>query len=311
MVSVLMSVYNETEGELRLSVESILNQSYPSIEFIIVLDNPENALLKRVLLDYQKYNDNIVLLFNKRNMGLAESLNKAFSVSKGNYIVRMDADDISYKTRIERQVQFMEEHKEYAIVGTNREDIDNNGEIIKKNRGIITDYRKVAQILKYGSCVTHPSIIIRREVFQDVGGYRAFRSAQDYDLYLRCLLKKYKITNLNEILIQYRIRNNATSVQNAYLQMLTGTYVQKLYKKAKGNCKVKNECLNNDFEKFCRQRGLYNKKKVDDYRKFKVAIKKREYGKLLWIVFINPDFSVYLLRALRFSYMQKKYENKE
>lgn len=307
MVSVIMSVFNETEKELRIAVESILNQTYQDIELIIVLDNPENILLKNILLDYQRYSGKVILTINEKNIGLAESLNKAFRLSKGVFIARMDADDISHKKRIERQVRFMEENKEYAVVGTNREDIDEEGCVIRRERKVITDYRNVAKILKYGSPLSHPSIMIRREVFQKLDGYRTFRSAQDYDLYLRCLLAGYHITNLNEILLQYRIRKNSISAQNAYLQMLTKDYAQKLYRRAKRKKKNHNDYSESEFEKFCEKKGLYNKKKVSDYIELQYTIKTRRLRKLIWIVFRNPEFSIYIIRAVIFFNMQNKY----
>lgn len=308
MVSVIMSVYNETEKELRLAVDSILNQTYQDIEFIIVLDNPENILLKKILLNYQKQNDKISLSINNKNVGLAESLNKAFSISKGSYIARMDADDISYSTRIEKQVQYMEEHIEYAIVGTNREDIDENGTVICKDRCVITDYKKIIKLLKYGSPLTHPSIMIRREVFQSLEGYRKFQCAQDYDLYLRCLLRKYKITNLNEVLLQYRVRENSITVQNSFRQRVTADYIRKLYKKAKKNHKYASKYLENDFENFCKRKGVYNSDKTEAYIKFKKASKERRLKEIIWIVFKNPEFSIYLLKTLICFCILKSYE---
>lgn len=93
-VSVLMSVYNETLNELAESIDSILNQTYKLFEFIIVNDNPTREDLKEILINYQNKDNRIKIIESKENIGLAMSLNKAFDISTGNILVRMDADDM-------------------------------------------------------------------------------------------------------------------------------------------------------------------------------------------------------------------------
>ena len=110
-VSILMSIYNESEREIGLSINSILEQTYEDIELIIVIDNPKEKekylkLLEKYTLNYS----NIIVSCNEENIGLAMSMNKAFELSNGDYIARMDADDISIKNRIEKEVNIIENH---------------------------------------------------------------------------------------------------------------------------------------------------------------------------------------------------------
>lgn len=94
-ISVIMSAYNESFDELSRSIDSIINQTYKNIEFIIVSDNPENKEIKKAV---QVANDQrIKYLENKENVGLVQSLNRAISEATGSIITRMDADDISKK----------------------------------------------------------------------------------------------------------------------------------------------------------------------------------------------------------------------
>ena len=104
-ISVIMTVYKESKEELKESFESIINQTYKNIEFIIVIDNPK----EQWRIDFIKsYNDSRVkLVVNKENLGLPLSLNKALKLVTGNYIARMDADDISILDRLEKQLTYL------------------------------------------------------------------------------------------------------------------------------------------------------------------------------------------------------------
>ena len=118
-VSVLMSVYNEPEEWMRVAIDSILGQTFTDFEFIIINDNPKRKLNREILSDYAKQDKRIVILENEENIGLTKSLNKGLKVAKGKYIARMDADDISLSDRLEKQVNFMEEHPEVGVCGAN------------------------------------------------------------------------------------------------------------------------------------------------------------------------------------------------
>lgn len=114
-ISVIMSAYNESFDELSRSIDSIINQTYKNIEFIIVSDNPENKEIKKAV---QVANDQrIKYLENKENVGLVQSLNRAISEATGSIITRMDADDISKKTRLKDELQYMQQNN-LDIVGT-------------------------------------------------------------------------------------------------------------------------------------------------------------------------------------------------
>lgn len=115
LISIIMSVYNETDSVLALSVDSILSQSYSNFEFIIVDDNPNNTQIRDFLK--RQSDPRIVRIYNKENRGLVYSLNKALKVAKGSIIARMDADDISEKDRIEKEYRYLKNHN-LDLVGT-------------------------------------------------------------------------------------------------------------------------------------------------------------------------------------------------
>ena len=106
-ISVIMSVYNEKERELKAAIDSILGQTYQNLEFIIVLDNPLNKKLQSVIEDYAEKDSRIRFFINNQNIGLVGSLNNALEYVTGDFIARMDADDISLKTRLADQLDYL------------------------------------------------------------------------------------------------------------------------------------------------------------------------------------------------------------
>ena len=119
LVSVVMSVFVEPEKWLRNAIDSILTQTYSNLEFLIINDNYERMLNKRVLDEYAHTDKRIRIITNQSNQGLTKSLNKGISIAQGKYIARMDADDFSLPNRIERQVAFLELNSEVIVCGTN------------------------------------------------------------------------------------------------------------------------------------------------------------------------------------------------
>ena len=224
-----MSCYNETERELKESIESILLQSYSNFEFIIVNDNPLNDRLKKVLDAYQLDDRRIKIINNETNLGLAKSLNKALACSRGKYIARMDADDISLLNRFEKEVEYLESHKDCDVVSTNRDDIDENSNIIRKATAILVEDEAIPKILKYGSIITHPSVMIKSELLKQLKGYRTFKSSQDYDLWLRMISLNYHFHILPEVLIKYRIRTNSITKSNFARSYFCLKYIRQLY----------------------------------------------------------------------------------
>ena len=110
-----MSTYNERACELSAAIDSVLNQSFTDYEFIIVCDNPNNNELKGILSAYEAKDNRVKIIYNKDNMGLALSLNVAIQASKGEYLIRMDADDICKPDRFQKQVDVMQTGK-YELI---------------------------------------------------------------------------------------------------------------------------------------------------------------------------------------------------
>lgn len=209
LVSVVLPVYNECSF-LQKAIDSIVGQSYSNIEIIIVNDGSTNSEVEKICF---KYIDQIVYL-RKENGGVASALNYAINVAKGEYIARMDGDDISNPERICKQVEFLEKHRDVDICGTNYEYINEEDLAISSSNLPLDDSEiKIHNIFQNSLC--HPSIMFRREVFDNCLRYDENVKAEDYELWLR-LEGKVKFANLKECLIKYRC--NEHGVMKSHLE---------------------------------------------------------------------------------------------
>lgn len=227
-VSVLMGVYREPSQYLESAIDSILAQAYTDFEFIIVLDDPDNLQLSECIKEYMKRDRRIVFIQNEYNMGLALSLNCAIKASTGKYLARMDADDISLPDRFSKQVSYLDLHPDVAVVGTNKIIIDEAGKEISRGGTIPTTNDGIRKVLRYSNIMVHPSVMMRSDAVKSVGGYRAFPTTQDYDLWSRLLESGYCLNNMDEYLICYRINTAGISMSKAYKQFVVGKYMERL-----------------------------------------------------------------------------------
>ena len=218
IVSVVMSVYNG-ERFLREAVESILDQSFREFEFIIIDDGSDDRSAS-ILDSYQK-NDPRVRVFHQENRGLVESLNLGCRLARGTYIARMDADDISFRNRLMCQVDFMEKHPEVGVVGGAIEIINATGNSLITHRYPIK-HCEINEALLRGDCsLVHPAVLMRKEVFVSVGGYRKIVvDAEDYDLWLR-IAENSQLANLEVVVLKYRRHVNQLSVHKCKQQALS------------------------------------------------------------------------------------------
>jgi len=227
MISVLMSVYNETVEEISQSIDSILTQSYRHFELIVVVDNPTYTIAIDLLSEYAKLDSRVKIIVNKENIGLAMSMNVAAEVASGEYMLRMDADDICMPDRFQMQYDIINGSK-YDLVCGNYDFIDENGEALQQKASVYTD-KQISVLLPYRNIIHHPTVIMRAETFRRMGGYRNYKCAQDYDLWLRMKKAGCNFHMMPEKLIKYRVRQASTTLQNRYKQSCTGDYIRSLY----------------------------------------------------------------------------------
>lgn len=229
MISVIMSTYKEDERLLRESIESILNQTHRDFEYIIILDYPDNDVHKSVIEEYALKDDRIHFYINEKNMGLTDSLNRGLSLCHGEYIARMDADDISLPDRLERQMKYLEKNH-YDLIGGITEMINENGSLLYSIKSVPTDPKKINKALRYSQCIAHPTWLGKKEVFEKNAGYRHMPLCEDYDFTLRAVLNGFVISNLNEAVLKYRMTSNSISRSNLFEQYLYMAYITNEYK---------------------------------------------------------------------------------
>lgn len=213
-ISVIMSVNNNFDNYLQLSIESILNQSFKNFEFIIINDG-NKKFLEKIINEYSKKDKRIVYKTTP-GIGLTASLNYAISFSKSKFIARQDYDDISFFNRLDIQYNFLKNNNEYIFCASNVSIIDNigNKKYSKSYQNIFkVDNKKIAKQLKYKNIFSHSSCMFETNSFRKTGGYdENFKYTQDYDLWSR-MIKHGKFIKLKEKLISLRIHKNSISSQ--------------------------------------------------------------------------------------------------
>ena len=213
-VTVLMPAHNALTYVLA-AVESILVQSFADFEFLIIDDCSTDGTWG-VLQQCARQDQRIFLHRNPRNMGVVATLNTGVALARGDYIARMDADDMSHSERLARQVAYLDAHLDVALVAARVELIGANGE----PRGVwAADQRAttpdtIRRALPHGNCIAHPSVMLRRPIALAYP-YRADqRHAEDYDLWLRLCADGHCLAKLDEVLLKYRIHNHSVTVSS-------------------------------------------------------------------------------------------------
>lgn len=207
-ISILMSVYNG-EQFVRKAVESLLIQTYPDFELLVV-DDASTDSTHGILEELARHDPRIRVLTNLTNLGLTRSLNIALKHAHGTFVARMDADDIALPHRLEKQVAFFNVHPEVGIVGTWYQFINDAGNVLGKKRPPTNDVQLHRALIRFNPFL-HSSTMIRISLLDQVGGYdESYRRAQDYDLWMRCA-PLTKLANLPDILMQKRFTTGMIS----------------------------------------------------------------------------------------------------
>lgn len=199
-VSVLMSVYNPDDSRnLQKAIRSIINQTFRDWEMILY-DDGSGEEYGAVLREAAGMDGRIRYIRGEQNLGLGHGLNVGLGEARGSYIARMDGDDISKPDRLQKLYEFLEGHQQYQWAGSNTELIDEKG---------IWGIRKMPEVpgkrdfLNYSPYI-HPSVMFRRQVFQDGRSYKECRRGEDYELFMRLHAEGMQGYNIQEELFQYR-----------------------------------------------------------------------------------------------------------
>ena len=216
-----MSVYNG-EKYLEEATESILNQSFRDFEFIIINDGSIDKT-QEILEGFQR-RDKRIRVVSRANKGLIYSLNEGVKMAQGEYIVRMDADDVSRPKRLEKQLKYAQDNG-LMICGSWAEGADSQGKKVR-DMNYPPDTGKIRTYALLHNPFIHPSVMFRKDVFEKVGGYRQFfKHIEDYELWTRIVFK-YKTGNIPEILLNYRFHGEQITNKNNLVMRLKGILVR-------------------------------------------------------------------------------------
>ncbi len=202
-VSIILTSYNNPPF-LKEALESVLAQSFPDWELILIVDPPFSDELEQLILKYAKdYPNKIRYIKNDERVGFRNALNQGLKIAEGEYIARIDDDDIWLPEKLAKQMEFLEKNKDCVLVGCGVMIIDENGKELYRFQPPIEDEDIRKTILSRNPFV-HSAVVFRKEAALAVGGYNAgLKENEDLDLWLQ-LGRKGKMHNLNECLVKYR-----------------------------------------------------------------------------------------------------------
>lgn len=220
LISVIMSNYNTAEEYLREAIESVLNQTYSNFEFIIVDDcSTDNSL--EIIKSYR--DPRIIIIENEENLGLTKSINRAVRIAKGEFLARMDADDVCMPERFQKQIDYMNENSSLIVCGTWAE-LFGDGAYIYRNKYSkkIIPEREIFQIcLLFGNHHgLHNNVAFFRHqtlIDENVQYNEKYPCAQDYRMWVECS-KKGDCQNVSEVLVKIRYHDRSISSAKKALQ---------------------------------------------------------------------------------------------
>jgi glycosyltransferase involved in cell wall biosynthesis len=224
-VTVLLPAYNAA-ATLRATIDSILAQTFPDFE-LLILDDASTDATPDILHEIR--DPRLRLHRNPANLELTRTLNVGLSLSRGTYIARIDADDLCLPERVARQVAFLDAHPHIAVVGTFVDTFsDNNPAAVWRYP---TEPPAVAAALLFRNPLAHPAVMLRRAALEQhhLRYDDSIRRGQDYDLWCRCHLARLSLANIPEVLLRYRVHEaQATRVEPAGVRQTSARVRQRL-----------------------------------------------------------------------------------
>ena len=209
-VSIIMGIYN-CAATLPEAIDSILAQTFSDWQLVLCDDGSKDSTYTVAESYQEKFPNKIVLLQNERNMGLNHTLNRCLQIANGEYVARMDGDDISLPTRLEKEARFLDAHPEYAIVSTPMFFFDENGDW---GRSYAIEKPTKLDFIKHSPVHCHAPCMIRKEAYLAVGGYtedKRMLRFEDVNLWYKLYARGYSGYNLNEPLYKMRDDRAAAS----------------------------------------------------------------------------------------------------
>ena len=232
LVSVIIPVYN-AEKYIIPAVESIQSQTYNNLEIIIIDDGSKDKSLE-IARRFSKLDARIKLIINDHNLGLSKTLNKAVQCANGSYIARMDGDDLSAPSRIEKQLHFLIINPDISVLGTAAISMNEEGKLSKVKPIVYSESNTLSFSAYFTQPLFHGSILAKSEVMKKFP-YDESSKAEDFELWLRMIHQGLKIANLEDEMYFYRVNSEGYSRQNEVFQAKSHNDASKKYLESKLN----------------------------------------------------------------------------
>lgn len=222
-LSVLMSIYSKDRPEyLGAAIESIISQTRPPDEIVVVKDGPLTDGLSHIIKQWQQKRPKLFKVVSlSENSGLGAALQAGLKACSCDIVARMDADDISCPDRFEKQLKFLQENLDVAVVSSWMACFDDNPDNIVFIRQMPQNYEDISRIARFRNPICHPPAMFRRSAIEAVGGYTDRQRNQDYHLWARMLLNGSKITCIPEPLYKFRCNSNFVKRRASFQHMLS------------------------------------------------------------------------------------------
>ena len=310
MISVVMPAYN-AEKYIADAIESILCQTYNDFEFIIVNDGSTDKTADIIRSFKDKH---IIFIDRNENRGLVYSLNEGIRQAKGDFIARMDADDVSVLNRFELQIDYLINHPDIDICGGSYKCFGTDNRLVEA----ICDPEKISEYLFRGCVMFHPTIMMRKcVVYQSELYIQDYMYAEDYELWCRLLKKGIKFGNIPDVILNYRVTDTHISAKyNTRQQFLTAAIVLRNFCWQKKINFDDKSAVGNDGEKYCCKqiyelRTKINYKDNTEIKNFLIIcymfIQQKQIGKLKkvkWLFAVIPLTASNVYRMLKIACMR-------
>lgn len=207
--SVLMSVYiKESPDYFKQSLDSILGQTVPSDDIVIIKDGPQSPEVEKLLSEYAERFPAIHIYGYEKNMGLGHALNTGLTLCKNELVARMDTDDIAFPERCEKQLAVFAERPELDIVGSSLVEFIGTPDNLVAYKHMPAEYADILKYAKRRNPFNHPTVMYKRHVVIESGGYEECSRAEDFGLFTKMVFEGRKGYNLPEPLLKYRADAN-------------------------------------------------------------------------------------------------------
>lgn len=297
-ISVVMPAYREKPEQIKLAVESILNQTLTDFDYIIILDDPTNHELEALILGYASKDARIRFYINEKNSGCPFSKDRGVRLAETEYVAIMDADDVAWPQRLEKQLNKLEQEHLDIIAGYVRV-IDDLGNPLYNMDNLPKTHEQICAKMKINNCMPHPTWCLRKSAYLKLNGYADMQGCEDYDFLNRAIWEGYKLGTVDEIILDYRLSSESVSRNSLYKQYLMFQYVQGKYYKAKWKYQ--------DFDVFYKEK--YTEKKAEKYSKASVLFEravaakahKKYFGMLRYLlqsVLTSKEYAVKIYRYI-------------